>query len=240
MDSTTATSISLSWTNSSAVDSYEVMWQRDTSGECLDEDEGSISLTDGSTSYDIMGLEEDSSYSITVQVTNAAGTETSNSITAMTLEAGKEMTIVNRLCPTGMYPPAPSAAPTSVRVSAVTSSSITVQWGAVDCIHRNGDISGYSVRYGVMGSANIQTMSVSGGYNITEATIFDLTFSTEYSIEVAAIGGRNGIGVYTSATITVTDGEDSILACLTIKAGDRVTVIDGVLMPYLSHVIARV
>ena len=88
---TTATSISLSWSSAgSEVASYEVMWQRDISGECPDEDEGSISLTDGSTSYDIMGLEEDSSYSITVTASNAAGSSAvSNTVTAMTLEAGK-------------------------------------------------------------------------------------------------------------------------------------------------------
>ena len=88
---TTATSISLSWTSAgSEVDSYEVMWQRDTSGECPDEDEDSISLTDGSTSYDIMGLEEDSSYSITVTASNAAGSSAvSNTVTAMTLEASE-------------------------------------------------------------------------------------------------------------------------------------------------------
>ena len=50
-------------------------------------------------------------------------------------------------------PPAPSTAPTSVSVYEVTSSSITVQWGAVNCIHHNGDITGYSVRYGVQGSS---------------------------------------------------------------------------------------
>ena len=88
---TTVTSISLSWTSAgSEVDSYEVMWQRDTSGECLDEDEDSISLTDGSTSYDIMGLEEHSSYSITVTAGNAAGSSAvSNTVTAMSLEAGE-------------------------------------------------------------------------------------------------------------------------------------------------------
>ena len=66
-----------------------MMWLRDTSGECPDEDEDSISLTDGSTSYDIMGLEEDSSYSITVTASNAAGSAISNTVTAMTLQAGE-------------------------------------------------------------------------------------------------------------------------------------------------------
>ena len=88
----TATSISLSWTSAgSEVDSYEVMWQRNTSGECPDEDEGSISLTDGSTSYDIMGLEEDSSYSITVTASNGASSRAvSNTVTAITLETGEK------------------------------------------------------------------------------------------------------------------------------------------------------
>ena len=94
---TTATSISLSWTSAgSEVDSYEVMWQRHTSGECPDKDEDSISLTGGSTSYDIMGLEEDSSYSITVTASNAAGSSAvSNTVTAMTLEAGERQSFDN-------------------------------------------------------------------------------------------------------------------------------------------------
>ena len=93
-----------------------------------------------------------------------------------------------------IFPPAPSAAPTSVSVSEVTSSSITVQWGAVDCIHRNGDITGYSVRYGVQGNGSTQTVSVSGG-GATMTTMSGLTASTTYSIEVAAVNSA-GTGVY--------------------------------------------
>ena len=55
----------------------------------------------------------------------------------------------------------------------------------MDCIHCNGDITGYSVWYGVEGSGSTQTMSVSGG-SVTEATISGLTPSTTYSVEVAA------------------------------------------------------
>ena len=89
--STTATTISLSWSvpSGSVVDSYEVMWQRDTSGDCSDEDEGSMSITDGSTSYMITGRQEDSSYSITVTAVNAAGSsEVSDTVTDTTGEAG--------------------------------------------------------------------------------------------------------------------------------------------------------
>ena len=55
--------------------------------ECGDVVGGSIIITDNSTSYDIMGLEEDSSYTITVIATNVAGSSAvSDAVTAMTLE----------------------------------------------------------------------------------------------------------------------------------------------------------
>ena len=93
-----------------------------------------------------------------------------------------------------LFPPAPSAAPSNVSVSAVTSSSITVQWGAVDCIHRNGDITGYSVRYGVQGSGSTEMKDDIGGGAI-QTIISGLMPSTNYSIEVAAVNSA-GTGVY--------------------------------------------
>ena len=108
-------------------------------------------------------------------------------------------------CPIEVFlsiPPAPSAAPTSVRESGVTSSSIIVQWGAVNCIDRNGNITGYSVRYGVQGSGSTLTRDVSGG-SVTEATISSLMPSTTYSIQVAAVNSA-GIGVYSDPIIAMT------------------------------------
>ena len=85
-----ATTISITWTGTgSVVDSYEVMWERDTSGECPTVDEDIATITDGSTSYNISGLEENSNYTITVTVTNAAGSAVSVPVTAMTGEAGE-------------------------------------------------------------------------------------------------------------------------------------------------------
>ena len=90
VDSITPTTISLSWTAANGtVDSYEVMWERDTSGQCPDVDEDSTNITGSSTSYTISGLQEDSSYTITVTATNAAGSTVSDSVTRMTSEAGK-------------------------------------------------------------------------------------------------------------------------------------------------------
>ena len=89
LESTTASTISLSWTSAgSVVDSYEVMWERDTSGECPDEDEGSTIITGSSTSHTIAGLEEDSTYIAFVRARNAIGSEESNSVSGITREAG--------------------------------------------------------------------------------------------------------------------------------------------------------
>ena len=88
--SKTPTTIQLCWTSSgSLVESYEVVWKRDTSGECSVVKVGKTTITDGSTCYSITKLEEDSSYTITVAESNAAGSAVSEPVTGTTLEAGK-------------------------------------------------------------------------------------------------------------------------------------------------------
>ena len=97
---------------------------------------------------------------------------------------------------------APSAAPSSVALTDVTSSTITVQWGSVPCIHQNGDITGYSVQYGVMGSGDTQTIPVDGAAT-TQTTIGSLMSSTTYSIQVAAVNSE-GTGVYNDPEMSET------------------------------------
>ena len=92
-DTTTATTITISWTSAGSEDvSYEVMWERDTSLMCTGFSHmDSTTITDDSiASYDITELEEDSTYSITVTASNSAGSSAvSNTVTAMTMEAGE-------------------------------------------------------------------------------------------------------------------------------------------------------
>ena len=92
---------------------------------------------------------------------------------------------------------APSAAPTSVRESGVTSSNITVQWGTVKCTDRNGDITGYSVRYGVQGTAegDRTVKMATGDSNGGMYTISGLSAATVYTVEVAAVNSAH-TGVY--------------------------------------------
>ena len=51
------------------------------------------------------------------------------------------------------------------------------------CIHHNGDILGYSVRYGLVGNESAHTFNVSE----TAANIFNLLSATKYEVDVAAV-----------------------------------------------------
>ena len=95
-------------------------------------------------------------------------------------------------------PPAPSAAPTDVRMTGVTSTTITLRWRKIPCIEQNGDITGYIVRYGS------QTQSVSGN-SVTETTISNLTPSTTYNAQVAAMNDA-GTGPFSSSISIITSG----------------------------------
>ena len=97
----------------------------------------------------------------------------------------------------------PSAPPESVTADGM-STSITVQWGSVPCIHQNGVITEYSVRYGVEGSGSTQTMTATGN----GATISDLIPSTNYTVEVAAVNSA-GVGDYSDPPIIVITESES-------------------------------
>ena len=70
-------------------------------------------------------------------------------------------------------------------------------------MHRNGDIIGYLVRYGVLDNLN-ETMNVMGSAT-TKATIAGLNTATNYSFEVAAVNSA-GIGMYSAAIFAITQG----------------------------------
>ena len=84
---------------------FEVEWQRDTSVGCSDVNQGTISVNGDFTSYIITGLEPGNRYTITVTVSNSAGTApVSNTVTAMTLETGEREYLTHNLSH-GLYCP---------------------------------------------------------------------------------------------------------------------------------------
>ena len=87
---TTFIRITGSVSSDSVVTAFVVEWQRDTSVGCSDEDERTISLNGDFTIYAITGLEPGNRYTIRVTVSNSAGNApVSNTVTAMTQEAGE-------------------------------------------------------------------------------------------------------------------------------------------------------
>ena len=77
----------------------------------------------------------------------------------------------------------------------MNSTATTVQWGPVECIHRNGEVTGYSVQYEEVGGESTPTMRVSGNYSGGIATVSGLTAATAYTVQVAA-ETIAGTGVY--------------------------------------------
>ena len=70
-----------------------------------------------------------------------------------------------------------------------------------------GEITGYSVRYGVSGTIEKQTIRVSGDTSAGTTIISGLQKETVYEIDVAA-ETIAGTGVYSnSATVTTPDGK---------------------------------
>ena len=91
----------------------------------------------------------------------------------------------------------PSAALTDAKISFDSSTSITVQWGSVPCIHQNGEIAGYSVQYEVVGNGQTVYKMVSGDSSGGTGTISGLTRRTMYTVQVAAVNSA-GTGVYST------------------------------------------
>ena len=199
----TATTITVtgSVSSGSVVTGFEVEWQRDTSVGCSDVNERTIPVNGAFTSYTITGLEPGNRFTITVTVSNSAGTApVSNTVIAMTLETGeREYLRHNFISWCVLYTTAPTGAPDGVREGFVTFRSVSVQWEEVLCTHRNGEITGYTVNATLSGMV-VATENVNGG-SARVGTISGLNPSTEYFVLVAAVNSAD-TGPFSGTPIT--------------------------------------
>ena len=88
----------------------------------------------------------------------------------------------------------------------ITPNSITVQWGEVECLSRDGVITGYTVL--VLRNGALEG-TVEIGSDVLEATVPGLTPSTTYIVQVAAVNSV-GTGPFNS-TCFDTEGKYLIL-----------------------------
>ena len=181
-----------------------VQWWRDTSVGCSDVNQQSITVNESVSSFRITGLEPGNRYTITVRGFNTTGSGlVSNTLTGMTLETGKGEPNFTLPCSL-LFSTAPSSGPTSVIHGTITASSITVQWGEVACLHRNGDITSYTVQ-AVRNGMVERTASVPAGA-ARETTISGLSPSAHYTVQVAAVNGA-GTGPYSAGIPIMTNSK---------------------------------
>ena len=101
------------------------------------------------------------------------------------------------------FSPASTGTPQEVTVVDTTSTNITVQWQEVPCIDRNGDITGYTVRYNISGCNNV---TLHNNSDTLVATLVELIPFANYSIEVAAVND-NGTGPFSTPVYIRTHGD---------------------------------
>ena len=193
--SVTPTSIAVTWSSGGSEGvSYLVDWTYN--GGCSGISGGSIGVGQD-RQYTIEGLQEYITYSITVRASNSLSTANSTAVDGTTSEASELILFIRSISRLCVLTTGPSAPPEGVTADGM-STSITVQWGSVPCIHQNGVITEYSVRYGVEGSGSTQTVTATGN----GATILDLIPSTNYTVQVAAVNSA-GVGEYSDPSIIV-------------------------------------
>ena len=196
VEGVTATSFTISYSN--------------TNTHCFIDSSTICDIACSDVMYTLAGLEEGTEYSITITatLTGGGGTEQYN-IPATTMAAGESTSqrSLSLLFSQPLTLTAPSAPPSSVRVSVESSTAITVQWGPVKpCDQQNGAITGYSVRYGEVGTSEGERRVEMASGN-SKTTVSRLTKETVYTVEVAA-ETSSGTGVYSEPlTIETPDSE---------------------------------
>ena len=93
--------------------------------------------------------------------------------------------------------PAPSEPPTSVNVTQDDEglATLQVQWSPVDCIHQNGELTGYKVCHTNLATATeLCTTTPDLSLNISVESVMN------YSVRVAAVNNE-GVGPYSNEVV---------------------------------------
>ncbi len=201
---TTSTSINLTWMvpENIFIDRFEVTYNY-TVKRCPAPQGANVTVNipDSTARTHILeNLNEDSTYRITVTAINNEGS-TMNTTTVITGTSSNAcMCVMTQAAILTMYLHSigASSGPSNVTVTAGVT-NISIQWNEVDCVERNGEISDYSVRYGLNSSMSQEINVTNRSFSIDR-----LQIRTSYSFEVAAVNISHGVGAYSSAVIGTT------------------------------------
>ena len=190
------TSVHLTWVAPCDTQQYPHIYYRGTCGTYNNINESRLA-TDYQE-YTVNGLQEDINYSFTVNQSGFSGGRvlSTGSVFARTFTAGTEddnctrLDIISALFACSV----PSEAPLSLEaVWFVQPTEVFLRWGEVPCIHQNGPITAYVVRYYATCGAD---RDVRNKAEVTHSTrIEGLTPNTEYAFQVAAVN-VNGTGTF--------------------------------------------
>ena len=233
--SLTATSIIISWSSQPAqfrlpVVEYTVSLTRVTgSGQALCSgamDSRRPAVTTSATSMSFTGLEEFSTYTVTVTTTfNVFGSDmdVASDMMFTTSSAGMNTRIIvvitcdmfPSVCipcmamykciksisiVTYIFHVAPTGVPRDV-TPFMTSRGIIVTWDTIECIERNGIITGYTVVFQELGGVNVTSSTVDRTFSATELTHF-----TSYTFQVAGVNDVD-TGPFTNLLTVITAEE---------------------------------
>ena len=202
----TATSITITWTDTTTtnIDRYEVTYSY-TVRRCSAPPGPAMTntVTSTSRSHTLINLNEDSTYNITVRNINGAASNMAT-ITADTATAGNHhMTnIPNKYGYSVSTPTVPSTGPSSVTPTTVGTTSITIEWSEPNCTDRNGDITGYRVRYGPTSTPSQRQIANISDPGRRMFTVDREFITLSYDFEVAAVN-VDGTGPYSTPPLTV-------------------------------------
>ena len=200
VSSTTATSISLSWTSGGSEGvSYEVMWTSDDM-----EDKSNVIITDGSTNYTISDLRRGVSYTITVNATNAAGTSSRATLAVQT--EGMEL-VIHYCIKFMMCKNVPD-----IMIDATTPTSISLSWTSGGL-----EVASYKVVWKSIGCPDDENEGndtiIDDGSGIMDPipiinyTIMDLRNGTNYNITVIASNTTDNVPIIFTSSRTEETGK---------------------------------
>ncbi len=95
----------------------------------------------------------------------------------------------------------PSSSPVAPTSSATTSTSITITWTELSCLGRNGVITGYTIRYGLV---NTSPTTIDHTSTDRSRVISGLTPFTNYTVSVRGVNSA-GVGNYSAEVVIRTD-----------------------------------
>ena len=209
------TSVRVSWQAAENADRYNITLSKMVGQGLCPSDSHTVSVVTsnlsvlvGNTTEGIM-LRPHTKYYITVGAMNDATKSTQYGIpvTFITNQTSEFHTISGHYSMTFSHYKDASVSPRNVRVIAVSSVVLSVQWdGLTPCIHVNGHIVKYRIQYTSESSGVTQSVDKSGAWNVMKDRNFlsGLIPNTNYTIKVAAVNEKGHVGLYSKPIVKST------------------------------------